>query len=132
MKLALLPLLVATLAASCDRDETLTAYGAADRIWTLQSLDGAPFGARATLIFPAEGRLAGMAPCNSFRGSQTAPYPWFAAGPLLTTRRACPELGAEQEFLRALEEMSLAEISGDVLVLSNDRGREMVFSAAPE
>lgn len=132
MKLALLPLIVATLAASCERDETLTAYGASDRTWTLQSLDGAPFAARATLTFPAEGSVAGMAPCNSFRGRQSAPYPWFAAGPLLTTRRACPDLKAEQAFLRALEDMSLAEIAGDVLILSNDQGREMVFSAAPE
>lgn len=132
MKLALLPLLLATLAASCDHDESLAAYGAADRTWVLQSLDGVPYPARATLQFPAPGEIAGKAPCNSFGGAQSAPYPWFDAGPLHSTRRACPDLTAEQAFLGALEAMTLAEISGQVLILSNDAGREMVFSATPE
>ncbi|TNF21775.1 MAG: META domain-containing protein [Rhodobacteraceae bacterium] len=132
MKLVLLPLLLAALAASCDRDAPVTAYGPSDRTWQLERLDGAPFTARATLGFPAEGRLTGMAPCNSFRGPQTATYPDFAAGPLLTTRRACPDLAAEQTFLRALEAMRRAKITDTHLILSTPQGREMVFSAAPE
>ena len=55
-----------------------------------------------------------------------APYPWFETGPILVTRRACPDLEAEGDFLRALESMSQAEVLGSVLILSNDAGREMV------
>ncbi|WP_323765059.1 META domain-containing protein [Marinovum sp.] len=125
-------MIAATLLATCDRDETLAAYGAAEASWRLDRLDGAPFTARATLSFPAEGVIAGQGPCNSFSGQQTEPYPWFGTGPLRTTRRACPELAAEQAFLAALRAMSLAEVQGDTLILSNDAGREMIFVAEPE
>jgi len=131
MKLAL-PLIAATLLSTCDSDETLAAYGAADVTWQLESIDGAPFMADATLSFPAEGRIQGRGPCNSFSGRQTKPYPWFGTGPLRTTRRACPELSEEQAFLAALRAMTLAEVQGDTLILSDDAGREMIFSAAPE
>lgn len=131
MKLAL-PLIAATLLSTCDSDETLAAYGEGDVTWQLQSLDGQPFTAEATLAFPAEGQITGRGPCNSFSGSQTKPYPWFGAGPLRSTRRACPELAAEQAYLAALRAMTLAEVQGNTLILSNDQGREMVFSAAPE
>lgn len=132
MKAITLLTAAALLPAACDRDETLTGYGAADRLWTLQSLDGAPFPARATLTFPEPGRLAGQAPCNSFSGPQAAPYPWFDTGPLVTTRRACPDLAQETAFLSALEAMTLAEVQGDVLILSTEEGRELVFAAEPE
>lgn len=110
-------------------DETLSGYGAADTVWVLQTIDGAAFAARATLIFPEEGVLQGEAPCNTFRGAQTVPYPWFNAGNIAVTRKACPDLDAEQTFFDALQEMTLAEVGPDSLFLSNDDGRKMVFSA---
>jgi heat shock protein HslJ len=42
---------------------------------------------------------------------------------------ACENLSAETVFFAALEEMMLAEASGDTLILSNTDGREMVFVA---
>ncbi|MCB4457501.1 META domain-containing protein [Leisingera sp. McT4-56] len=117
------------LASACTGDETLSAYGAAGKTWQLHSIDGDPFAAAATLSFPEPGRIAGRAPCNSFHGGQTAPYPWFETGPLAVTRAACPQLAEEAVFLKALEEMSLSEVSGDVLILSNEEGREMLFKA---
>lgn len=116
------------LAGACKGDETLSAYGAAGKVWQLSSIDGAAFTAAASLTFPEPGKLAGRAPCNSFQGVQTAPYPWFAAESVTVTRAACPELGAEAVFLQALQGMTLAEVSGDVLILSNDQGREMLFT----
>jgi len=117
------------LLASCYGDETLSAYGASDVTWQLEELDGNPFQASASLTFPEEGQVAGNAPCNSFSGQQSAPYPWVEITDLAVTRRACPDLAAEGEFLAALSEMTLAEVSGDLLILSNDNGREMVFQA---
>lgn len=110
-------------------DETVSGYGAADVTWHLAELDGAPFTASATLEFPEEGKIAGDAPCNRFFGVQSAPYPWFKAEELGTTRRACPELDQEALFLTALQAMTLAEVAGDTLLLSNDDGREMLFRA---
>lgn len=111
------------------KDETVTGYGGVEKVWHLESLDGAAFPARATLVFPAEGELRGEAPCNSYSGQQTVPYPWFAAEDVVTTKRACPELAEEALYLTALAEITLVEVLGNVMILSNDAGREMVFRA---
>jgi heat shock protein HslJ len=120
--------LLPTLAA-CD--ESVWAYGGAGATFVLREIDGAPYPARATLIFPAPGELAGEAPCNRYNAAQLAPYPWFEAGPIAATRRACPDLGAEAAYFDALTEMELAEVLGGVLILSTPSGREMVFTAEP-
>lgn len=122
-------LTAAMLLTSCQKDETVTGYGAADKIWVLQSLDGQAFAARAELTFPAPGEIAGRAPCNRFHSTQTAPYPWFKPGPIVATEMACPALSAETAFLAALGDMTLVEVAGDTLILSNDAGRQMVFKS---
>ncbi|MEL7254460.1 MAG: META domain-containing protein [Pseudomonadota bacterium] len=113
---------------SCG-DETLSGYGASDVTWVLTEIDSAAFEARAELTFPEEGRIQGQAPCNSFSGAQTVPYPWFKAEEIAVTRMACPDLPAETAFFDALQAMTLAEVGGDTLFLSNDDGRKMVFRA---
>ncbi len=122
---------MALLAGACAADETLTAYGAADRVWVLESLDGEAFGARAEIRFGPDGAVTGQAPCNRFFATQSAPYPWFELGPIGATRMACPDLAQETAFLSALATMRLAEIAGSTLILSTEAGREMVFRAAP-
>lgn len=126
----LLPLaiLLAVLSA-CREDETLRAYGGGERTWTLKLLNDAPFPASATLTFPEEGKIAGMGPCNRYFSAMTVPYPWFDAGPIGSTRMACPDLEAETAFLQALEAATLSEVLGDVMILSNTEGLEMVFNA---
>lgn len=127
-----LALIVAALAlpGAC-RDESVRGHGGGTEIWQLQSIDGKAFPARATLGFPAAGRITGTAPCDSYGGRQTAPYPWFAAQNLTVTRRPCPDRAAQDAFLEALAAMTLVEVAGDVMILSNDAGREMVFHATP-
>ena len=119
--------LCALVVVGCRKDETLGAYGAADHIWVLQELDGVVFAERATLRIPEPGQITGDAPCNTYSGKMSAPYPWFETGPLAITRMACPDLAAETRFFAALETMTLSEVSGDTLILSNETGREMVF-----
>lgn len=115
---------------ACKPDETIAGYGAADRIWVLAELDGEAFTAKATMQFPEPGRIAGDAPCNAYSGAMTAPYPWFEAGQIAVTRRACPDLAAESAFFEALSGMTQSEVSGDTLILSNEDGREMLFKAS--
>lgn len=117
------------LLAACRGDETVTAYGGAGQVWALSELDGAAFAATATLHFPKPGRIAGDTPCNAYSGAMTAPYPWFQATGIAATRRVCPDLAAEAAFLSALAAMTQSEVSGDVLILRDDAGREMVFRA---
>jgi heat shock protein HslJ len=117
----------AMLVTACRADETLRAYGAADRVWTLVELDGKPFTARATIEFPEAGRIAGQAPCNSYFAELTVPYPWFETGPIGSTKMACPDLNAEAQFFEALDAMTLSEVLNNTLILSTSEGREMIF-----
>ena len=121
--------LVFTLAAGCARDETVGAYGAADKIWVLSEIDGQLFPAEATLTFPGPGRIAGQAPCNRYFADMAAPYPWFETGPIASTRRICPDDAAERAYFEALSAMTLSEVLGDTLILSTEDGRSMVFTA---
>ncbi len=113
--------------AGCAADETLYSYGASDYAWRLTSLDGKPFTAKTLMRFGEDGAVRGEGPCNSFGAKQTAPYPWFALSGVAATKRACPDLAAEGQFFEALGAMTLSEVSGRKLILSNDEGREMVF-----
>lgn len=122
-------LIALLLLVGCNKDETAAAFAAMERVFLLEEIDGQPFPSRATLQFPEPGRVAGSAPCNSYSGPITVPYPWFELGPLAVTRRACPELADEAAFLRALQSMTLAEASGDILILSNTEDGKMVFRA---
>lgn len=117
------------LIAACRQDESVRAYGAADKEWQLIELDGKPFDAKATLTFPEVGRIAGQAPCNRYSGSMTVPYPWFKAGPIAATKRACPDLASETAFFSALDAATLSEVLNDTLILSNTDGLSMVFKS---
>lgn len=110
-------------------DETISGYADPTAVYQLVTLDAAPFSAEATITFPEEGQVAGSGPCNRWSASQAVPYPWFELGPVLSTKRACPALAEESALFAALAEMTLAEVQGPVLILSNDAGREMVFEA---
>lgn len=109
-------------------DETISGYVDPKAIYTLVELNGEAVSSDATVTFPTEGRAEGNGPCNAWSASQTAPYPWIELGPIAATRRACPELAFESRFFEALTNVSLAEVSGPLLVLSGDEA-EMVFRA---
>ncbi len=113
--------------SACAGDETISGFADPASAYGLQSIDGEPFGSVATISFPGAGRVEGRAPCNAYSASQTAPYPWFELGLMRATRMACGDLPAEREFFAMLATMTLAEVSGDVLILSNPDGAEMVF-----
>ena len=117
------------LGTACVGDESVAKYGASGKVWRLVEVDGHAFPARATMELDKSGWIKGQAPCNRFSAQQKAPYPWFEAGPAMATKMACPDLASESAFFEALNEMSLSEVSGDTLVLSNDAGRTMVFKA---
>ncbi|MEM6276623.1 MAG: META domain-containing protein [Pseudomonadota bacterium] len=115
--------------AACAGDETISAFSPEGTVWTLSELDGAAFPENATVAFPAEGEVVGEGPCNRFTASQAVPYPWIDIGPIASTKRACPDLAAEGAFFAALSAVTLAEVSGPVLILTGE-GHEMIFRAS--
>lgn len=113
----------------CQTDETISGFAGTYTVWTLSDISGADFPARATIELLKPGQIAGQAPCNRYFASQDVPYPWFKVGPIGATKMACPELTHETVFLATLSRMSLAEVTGTTLILSNDDGETMVFYA---
>ena len=116
------------IALGCT-DETISGYADPDAVYRLVEIDGQAFTPRATIAFKTEGRAEGSAPCNTWSAEQSVPYPWFELGAIAATKRACPELDAEQQYFDALAQMTLAEVQGPILILTNDDAREMIFQA---
>ena len=114
---------------SACADETISGYADREATYRLVELNGEAFPSRATIAFPEPGTASGTGPCNRWSATQSAPYPWIALGPIAATRRACPNLEDEAAFFRALSDVTLAEILGDILILTTEDGREMVFRA---
>lgn len=125
-----IPLVISTIAAlgACSPDESISKFADPSAEYALVSLDGVAFPATATISFPEAGKVVGQAPCNRYFATQTVPYPWFGLEGIGATRMACPELDQESAFFAALEDMTLAEVSGATLILSNPAGREMTFT----
>jgi len=122
---------LAVLNACEQPDESVTAYSKHDGTFQLLSLNGDLFEARATIDVRVSGTVSGHGPCNAYRTSQTAPYPWLTLGPISATRRACPDLDAEALFLETLATMTIVEAANENLILSNEAGDRMVFYASP-
>ena len=120
------------LLAACLKDETASGRADPRAVYALREWNAQAFSGTATISFPEPGRIAGDAPCNRFFANLTVPYPWFAIDRIGTTRRACPEAQTENEFFKALRSASLVEVSGPVLILSNDEGLQMVFRAGQD
>lgn len=128
MRLTVFIILLSALAA-CKADETVSGFADPAVQYRLMELDGMPFEARATVAFPQPSDIIGQGPCNSYFATQSAPYPWFDVQGIGASRMACPDLNVEQIFFAALQDMTLVEVQGETLILTNDAGREMVFAA---
>ncbi|AHD08044.1 META domain-containing protein [Phaeobacter gallaeciensis] len=126
----ILAILFTGILSACLGDETLRAYGGNSATWQLREVDGEAVSEVTTLSFPRPGVLAGELPCNRVTGQLTAPYPWFEVERLATTRMVCAALQEETDVLAALQAMEIVEIKGAVMILSNEAGREMIFTAA--
>jgi heat shock protein HslJ len=126
----LFTILAGSLILTACADETLTAYGAEGQEFVLVDMNGQPFAASATISFPEPGRGDGQGPCNYYFGAQTAPYPWFSIDGVGSTLMACEQLDLEIAYFDMLQAMSISEVSGDTLILSNDAGQRMVFEAS--
>lgn len=105
----------------CGPDETISGYAGTDTVWDLAELDGTKPGFAARIRFPREGRVEGEGPCGPYAARQTAPYPWLAVEGLDTPP------GCDASYRAALATMTLAEVAGDMLILSNDAGDRLVF-----
>ncbi|MEM9966992.1 MAG: META domain-containing protein [Pseudomonadota bacterium] len=110
-------------------DETIRAYGAADKKWRLVELNTMPVAQQVTLSFRSLGRLHSNGPCTSYTARMRVPYPWFALENLKAGKRSCPESKLEIDYVRTLQQATLSEVFGDTLILSNAESVLLVFKA---
>ncbi len=120
-------LLISTLLLSACAAETIFSQTDTSDVWVLQRLNTEMVPAKITLTFPEKGQISGQAPCNQYSARQKAPLPWFEAGPIRATRRACDNLALEQSYFEALSNMTLIERKGKVLLLTNEKGQSLQF-----
>lgn len=72
-----------------------------------------------SIQFIGGGRVTGFGGCNLFSGNYAVYQTTLVIGPLVATRRACPEdvMTRETDFLKALENTRSAEGTAEQLVL---------------
>ncbi len=127
MRIACMALAAAFGLAGCASEESVTKYGGGDYLWKLTEIDSVPVDYAAELAFNPDGSVSGEGPCNAFTALQSKPYPWVAIDIDVVEQIYCADINDEEAFLTALEEMTLVEVSGPNMVMSNDAGRSMVF-----
>lgn len=115
--------------AACDAPVSETAAGASppNVVWLLSAINDQPVSARTTLQFQLDGSIYGNAPCNSYTASQKIPLPWFEAGPIVSTSRACDDLAEERKYFQVLDEVIFAEITGNTMLLTGDGGVSLLY-----
>jgi len=100
-------------------------------VWTLAAINEEPLlpGTAITLQF-LQGKLAGFAGCNTYQGTYTADLNddgtyTIAAGPLTTSRLACPQdiMEQEQEYLTSLQQVTRATIQQNEIILDSPPGK---------
>ena len=123
MKNFLVIISMAVMLVSCSSVSTSTKAGKSqpsvtDTSWTLadQVKGNVP-----TLKFES-GRISGNAGCNTYFGEAVldASTGTFKAGEIASTKKMCPNMSVEQNFLKMLSEANRYVVNGSVLELYKD------------
>ena len=105
--------------------DVLASPSLAATAWSIVAIAGRPVsGANYTLQFDAA-RLSGQAGCNRFSGPYALAGDRLTAGPIMSTRMACPEprMGHERRALQVLRgPVTMSYPNGDTLVLTGNGG----------
>jgi heat shock protein HslJ len=108
-------------------DESLSGYAARDAPYQLFELNGRPAEHPIAVVFPSMWRMEWRTGCGVYRAKISVPYPWFGLVAVTAVPRACAEASADRAFIAALHAMTLSEVHGGTLILSDGAGAEMVF-----
>lgn len=89
---------------------------------------------RVTMTFHADGRLAGKAGCNTFRGEYSKQGARLEIGPLTTTRMMCDDkiMALESAVLQSLPKTASFSLASNRLTLFDSQGKPLLqFTPAP-
>ncbi|MFB2530644.1 META domain-containing protein [Paracoccus sp. p4-l81] len=99
--------------------------------YRLVTLNNKPLAGGATLLWEADGRITGEAPCNAFFTRQTSVLPALSLEPIGLTRRACLWSGDEAAFVAALTAANVAMPDTQGLTLTAPDGTTLRFARDP-
>ena len=138
-RLAIVLILVVTLAAACYPPAPVPASSPPvaasgpllETRWQVSALDGASLlisEPSLTLIFGGKDTVIGSGGCTGFRGPFVASGSSITLGPLSAGTASCGEATdqKEQAYLEALQAATTYALDGDVLVLLDAGGQEIV------
>ncbi|RRH76208.1 META domain-containing protein [Falsigemmobacter faecalis] len=100
-------------------------------VWQVTLMRNQPVTPGVTVDFRAGGSIGGEAQCNFYKGDYQLPAPGeITISSLGATRRACPELGAEQQLLMLLQSMTQVKFNDPGIWLGNDSGDSLELERA--
>ncbi len=111
-----------------------------DVTWQLVSMGAdnetpvASVASRVQVTFSEDGRVAGNAGCNSFKGNYRVDGDQIEIGPLATTRKMCEQnvMTVERTVLQGMEQATSFEIKDGQLTLLDETGSPLLtFTPAP-
>ena len=131
MRLPVIALALAACGSAVAAQQTALAPENSPMDWILAIIDGQPAAASATLNLERPGWITGQAPCNGYSARLDAEGAGFLPGPILSTKRACDDLRAENAYFEALQGVESAEeVSGTLTLTGPDH--VLVFSRPVE
>lgn len=101
-------------------------------LWQVAAVKNEAVSPGVTVDFGPGGSIGGKAQCNFYKGDYQLPAPGqIVVSSLGATRRACPDLGAEQQFLMLLQSMTQVKFNDPGIWLGNDSGDSIELQRAP-
>lgn len=78
----------------------------------------------------AKSQISGSTGCNSYSGSFTSDDTGMKMGPMAVTKKACPDMTTEDQFLKALGTIARVDMDDDLLRAFNASGVEVLEARA--
>jgi heat shock protein HslJ len=99
--------------------------------WKITTLDGEPIPdtAKVTIQFLEDDRVTGSSGCNRFQGSYSLSGSGLSFGPLMGTKRACPQpqMSVESRFLNLVQQVTSIAVNADgTLLLQTSDGKRIL------
>lgn len=101
-------------------------------LWQVAAIKNQSVDPGLTVDFQNGGGIGGRAQCNFYKGEVQFPAPGeLRISSLGATRRACPGLRGEQQFLMLLQSMTQVKFNDPGIWLGNDSGDSIELQRAP-
>lgn len=135
-KLAIAIAIIFAAVSCCNcKSKSRTAQPLIGTEWHLTRLMGVDMPietGRFHVTFTPEGEVTGMGACNILMGNyKLLDNRKIEMGHIASTRRFCPDMERETEFLEVLQTTTSYEIDGDLLLLFHNGEMRAVLQAQP-